>query len=117
MTQLSWMSCIRTAACSCVHGVCDNRPTGTAGSCKPYSCVSGFTGVRCDVRIQPCDRRLRTTCHAFADCVRPQRPTGKLNDILRSIDLWLQIDGQLSALCIQPTVRSVVGENAKVKQK
>jgi len=67
--------------CSCLHGACDNRLSGSTGLCKPYSCQTGFTGVSCDVRLERCDRRRRLRCHAFADCIR-QRPTGKLSEIL-----------------------------------
>ena len=75
-----WWWSVCAAACSCLHGECDNRLSGSSGVCKPYSCTTGYTGVRCDIRVQTCGRRRRLRCHAFADCIT-QSPSGDIGDI------------------------------------
>ena len=75
---------LKSPACSCLHGVCDNR-VDSLGKCKPYSCNAGYTGADCDIQVQKCDRRLRIQCHAFADCVK-QDPKDFYQRLLRCVD-------------------------------
>uniref|UniRef100_W5UBP3 Stabilin-1 n=1 Tax=Ictalurus punctatus TaxID=7998 RepID=W5UBP3_ICTPU len=56
--------------CRCVHGVCDNRP-GSQGVCRRNSCLSGYTGVLCDLTATPCDSDGASEhCHIHAYCTR-----------------------------------------------
>lgn len=61
----SQLTCV-FAACSCLHGECDNRPD-SGGRCKPDSCVPGFTGPFCERRTAACGVQVQF-CHAHADC-------------------------------------------------
>lgn len=55
--------------CSCVHGVCDNRP-GSGGVCRRGSCLEGYSGDNCDKMATPCNSDgLHVHCHIHAYCV------------------------------------------------
>eukprot|EP00066_Takifugu_rubripes_P022628 XP_011611894.1 PREDICTED: LOW QUALITY PROTEIN: stabilin-1-like [Takifugu rubripes] len=55
--------------CSCVHGVCDNRP-GSGGVCRRGSCLEGYSGDNCDKMATPCNSDgLHAHCHIHAYCV------------------------------------------------
>uniref|UniRef100_A0A671XZ96 Stabilin 1 n=1 Tax=Sparus aurata TaxID=8175 RepID=A0A671XZ96_SPAAU len=43
--------------CTCVHGVCDNRP-GTNGVCRTDSCLEGYQGSNCDHTLMMCRSTL-----------------------------------------------------------
>lgn len=79
--------------CTCLHGVCDNRVTGSTGRCKPFTCEAGYSGTNCDTKIQRCDRRSRLRCHAFADCVR-QNPADILSRIARLTKFYVLMSSQ-----------------------
>ncbi|XP_036956541.1 stabilin-1 isoform X1 [Acanthopagrus latus] len=54
--------------CTCVHGVCDNRP-GTNGVCRRGSCLEGYQGNDCDSMLMMCDvRGINQVCHIHAYC-------------------------------------------------
>ncbi|OWK63486.1 Stabilin-1, partial [Lonchura striata] len=84
--------------CSCVHGVCDNRP-GSGGVCQSWSCKEGYTGKFCDKTSKNCGPSgLSQYCHQHAVC--------SLNDTARCICMdGYEGDGfscQPIDLCSQP---------------
>ncbi|KAJ8411408.1 hypothetical protein AAFF_G00174140 [Aldrovandia affinis] len=50
-----------SSVCSCVHGICSSGIQGN-GQC---TCFSGYKGLRCDMAINPC---LKKVCHSNAVC-------------------------------------------------
>ncbi|XP_072024997.1 stabilin-2-like [Amphiura filiformis] len=52
--------------CTCVHGVCDNGPSGT-GHCQPNTCALGYFGDDCEQHVNPCGPQ-EDPCHAHATC-------------------------------------------------
>ncbi|KAJ8333358.1 hypothetical protein SKAU_G00422540 [Synaphobranchus kaupii] len=65
--------------CRCHHGTCDNR-RHSSGVCRVGSCVAGFSGELCELRVTVCSEYQTETCHYQADCV-------------------LNITGQLACVC------------------
>ncbi|XP_020611195.1 stabilin-2-like [Orbicella faveolata] len=53
--------------CLCKHGECDSGLNGT-GHCKPNTCLLGYTGPDCNIRLPSCDKNL--TCGVNADCFK-----------------------------------------------
>ncbi|XP_060621848.2 stabilin-1 [Anolis sagrei] len=54
--------------CSCVHGICDNRP-GSQGVCQIGTCKAGYTGQLCDSSNQTCSSSgASLSCHLHAVC-------------------------------------------------
>uniref|UniRef100_A0A803TKA8 Stabilin 1 n=1 Tax=Anolis carolinensis TaxID=28377 RepID=A0A803TKA8_ANOCA len=54
--------------CSCVHGICDNRP-GSQGVCQVGTCKAGYTGQLCDRSNQTCGSSgASLSCHLNAVC-------------------------------------------------
>uniref|UniRef100_A0A673BC57 Stabilin 2 n=1 Tax=Sphaeramia orbicularis TaxID=375764 RepID=A0A673BC57_9TELE len=56
------LNCDKT--CLCINGQCDNRPNSD-GSCKPDSCLPGFTGRFCERQTAACGTNVQF-CHAHA---------------------------------------------------
>ncbi|KAG8128276.1 hypothetical protein E2320_015139 [Naja naja] len=57
-----------TEDCSCIHGICDNRP-GSKGVCQTGTCADGYTGEFCDVHSHSCESNGETlNCHVHAAC-------------------------------------------------
>uniref|UniRef100_A0A670YC37 Stabilin 1 n=1 Tax=Pseudonaja textilis TaxID=8673 RepID=A0A670YC37_PSETE len=57
-----------TEDCSCIHGICDNRP-GSKGVCQTGTCKDGYTGEFCDVHSHTCESAGSTlNCHVHATC-------------------------------------------------
>ncbi|XP_026539328.1 stabilin-1 [Notechis scutatus] len=57
-----------TEDCSCIHGICDNRP-GSKGVCQTGTCKDGYTGEFCDVHSHSCESTgAILNCHVHATC-------------------------------------------------
>uniref|UniRef100_A0A673BK44 Stabilin 2 n=1 Tax=Sphaeramia orbicularis TaxID=375764 RepID=A0A673BK44_9TELE len=65
------LNCDKT--CLCINGQCDNRPNSD-GSCKPDSCLPGFTGRFCERQTAACGTNVQF-CHAHAVCDFSETPT------------------------------------------